>query len=129
MLSVSEAAEVLGVSNARVRQLIEQGALDATKVGRNWAISEESVLDRLHKNPSAGRPKTKNTPMAYESEGAGKAQSMHEAFISCKQAFSSFPTASVIRSAQSKEELDFYMETWGFFLRQKQAELVKRGVF
>lgn len=39
-VTVKEAAAILGVTPARVRQLIASGALGAVKVGRDWSIVE-----------------------------------------------------------------------------------------
>ena len=47
MLSVEESARMLGISGARVRKLIADGLLPATKVGRSWTIEEAAVMDRL----------------------------------------------------------------------------------
>ena len=93
MLSVSECAQILGVSTARVRQLIASGSLEATKVGRSWVLPEVAVFEE------------------------------------CKKAFSFCVSLDVLQSAKTQEEADFYMELSDFFLRQKQRELVKRGVF
>ena len=53
-LSVSEAAERLGVNVQRVHQLVAEGALPAERVGRHW-ILEEADLVRLDRRPP-GRP-------------------------------------------------------------------------
>ncbi|MBN2922667.1 MAG: helix-turn-helix domain-containing protein, partial [Bifidobacterium sp.] len=66
MLSVSECAQILGVSTARVRQLIASGSLEATKVGRSWVLPEVAVYDRLLKNPSSGRPSSSSDDLHSE---------------------------------------------------------------
>lgn len=43
ILSVSEAAERLGVTPGRVRQLVLDGRISATKFGRDLAIPESEV--------------------------------------------------------------------------------------
>lgn len=43
-LTVGEAADVLGVSRQRVRELMHLHRLDATKYGRNYLITRESLL-------------------------------------------------------------------------------------
>ena len=53
-LSVSEAAERLGVNVQRVHQLIAESSLPAERVGRQWVI-EEADLVRLDRRPP-GRP-------------------------------------------------------------------------
>ena len=55
MLSVEESARMLGISGARVRKLIADGLLPATKVGRSWAIEEAAAMDRLAAKPKAVR--------------------------------------------------------------------------
>ena len=131
MLSVSECAQILGVSTARVRQLIANGSLEATKVGRSWVLPEVAVYDRLLKNPSSGRPLSSSTDVRSEC-AASSAESrcdLPQLFEECKKAFSFCVPLDVLRSAKTQEEADFYMELSDFFLRQKQRELVKRGAF
>lgn len=43
MVSVTEAAEILGVSGARVRQLLDDRKLAGRKVGATWTVSRRSV--------------------------------------------------------------------------------------
>lgn len=43
MLTLAEAAAWLGQSERQVRYLIQQGKLQATKLGRRWMISKEAV--------------------------------------------------------------------------------------
>jgi len=45
MLTVNEAAERLGVSGARVRKLISNGALAAAWTGRHWLIDSQAVIN------------------------------------------------------------------------------------
>jgi excisionase family DNA binding protein len=56
LLDVREAARVLGVGPARVRQLIDQGELEAHRVGRYWAVDPDSVRRRASVNVAHGRP-------------------------------------------------------------------------
>lgn len=58
-LSVTEAAEVLGVSRQRVVELIKLGLLDADRVGAHWILDEQSVRKRKEQSPKAGRPKSR----------------------------------------------------------------------
>lgn len=54
-MTTSEAAKKLGVTPQRVRAMIEAGRLGATKIGRDWLITEvdlDAVGDR-----TPGRPK------------------------------------------------------------------------
>ena len=54
-ISVTEAADILGVHRNRVLQLANDGALDAHKVGQRWNISKASVESRAANPPKAGR--------------------------------------------------------------------------
>lgn len=52
-----EAAKLLGVSSARVRQMILSGQLSSEKRGRNNYVYLWSIMERLNNPRSAGRPK------------------------------------------------------------------------
>lgn len=54
-LSVSEAAQRLGVNAPRVRQRIADGSLPAERVGHQWVI-DDAVLVRVAEQKSSGRP-------------------------------------------------------------------------
>ena len=55
-ITVAEASAKLGVSPARVRQLIRSGVLAAEQVAGIWLIDEKSVEARREHNPGRGRP-------------------------------------------------------------------------
>lgn len=55
MVSVTQAAQRLGVAPQRVRQLIASGTLPATKVGSSWVIKGSS-LRQLKQRSRPGRP-------------------------------------------------------------------------
>lgn len=55
MLTTKQAAEALGVSIRRVQAMITAGTLKASKVGRDWQISERAVEKAKGRKP--GRPK------------------------------------------------------------------------
>ncbi|MBW2106787.1 MAG: helix-turn-helix domain-containing protein [Deltaproteobacteria bacterium] len=57
LLSVNDAAKILGVHHSRVRVLIREGRLPAQKLGRAWIILEKD-LKKL-KILNRGRPKKK----------------------------------------------------------------------
>lgn len=46
--SITEAAEMLGVSRQRVHQLIQSGLVEARKIGKTWCVSVASVRHRVH---------------------------------------------------------------------------------
>lgn len=54
-LTTTEASEILGVSRARVLNLIKSGKVAATKTGRDWRVSKKS-LEKLERLPN-GRPR------------------------------------------------------------------------
>jgi len=63
MLSSKDAAEKLGVSLRRVQQMITEGTLPASKVGRDYVILE-SDLEGVKIYGKPGRPpkESKNEP-------------------------------------------------------------------
>ena len=134
MLSVKESAQTLGISEARVRKLISDGALHAVKIGKSWAVSEEGVIDRLAAKPKSGRPRTAGEDTTRPAgagffDDASRTQELRQLYRACKEAFERRPPVSCIQSADTEEEAAFYIATADFFLQQKQAELVKNGVF
>ena len=154
MLSVSKSAEILGVSPARVRKLLDDGLLEGRKIGRAWAVSEESVYDRLAKKPGAGRPLRSHVPAVSgvagtEAKGSlavsadvGKAsteevassanvcssRTLHDLYLECKEAFRFEPSLHALSSA-SQEDAGFYMAVADYFLQQKQRDLIERGAY
>lgn len=57
IMSVTEAAQRLGVNRARVHQLIKAGLLEAEKIGNTFVVSNASVEKRLASMPRGGRPR------------------------------------------------------------------------
>lgn len=57
-MTAAEAARELGVSSARVAQLINSGLLDSWKDGTRRMVSRASVEARLEYAPKSGRPKS-----------------------------------------------------------------------
>ena len=55
LLSTAQAAQKLGVSERRVRQLISEGKIVAHKLGRDFAI-KESEIENVKTYGKAGRP-------------------------------------------------------------------------
>ena len=139
MLSVRESAQQLGVSSARVRALIKDGRLPATKIGKEWALREEDVLQRLMRAPHAGRPRTSEVngfqSSALERGTVDEAtveadvQRVRSLYDECRRAFDHLPDSSVMAAARSREEASFYMAVFDFFLQQRQRELVREGVY
>jgi len=67
LLNTTEAAEMLGVSVRRVVQLITVGKLPAQKVGRDYAISAQS-LGTVTVHGKAGRPPKVKAEVSPNSE-------------------------------------------------------------
>lgn len=55
LINTQAAAERLGVSRRRVRQLIEEKKLPAITMGRDWIINESDL--KLVENRKPGRPR------------------------------------------------------------------------
>ena len=55
-MTAAEAAEMLGVSTARVAQLCRDGSLNSWRVGNTRMVSRDSIEYRLAAKPAAGRP-------------------------------------------------------------------------
>jgi excisionase family DNA binding protein len=55
LLTTEQAAEILGISVARVKQLLAQGKLEGKHVGKQWII-ERKALDAVTVYGKAGRP-------------------------------------------------------------------------
>lgn len=47
ILTVKEAAALLKTSRQQIRRMIQNGELPAIKVGREWRISKNALLDYL----------------------------------------------------------------------------------
>ena len=68
-ITTTEAAERLGVSSARIRQLVASGKLPAQKFGPVNVV-KESDLELIRDRPSAGRPpKVKPAPKPAKRRG------------------------------------------------------------
>lgn len=61
LFSVAEAAAELGVTRARVNQLIDSGVLIAQKIGRSYVISRDELEKAKGRNQTPGRPRTTKT--------------------------------------------------------------------
>jgi len=56
VLSVRDAADELGVTDRRVRQLIARGDLRAERFGRQWLVLRDDVIDAREAKRVAGHP-------------------------------------------------------------------------
>ena len=70
MLTTQEAAERLGVTSIRVRQLISGGRLPAEKFGRDYMIKEEDL--KLVEGRKPGRPPTAKAEIVSQASMKGR---------------------------------------------------------
>ena len=128
MIGTGEAATRLGVSTARVRALLEAGALRGAKIGRTWAVDETSVAARLASPARPGRPRREGAaPPAMP--GSAAPEELHRLYDGCKEQLAGSFGADVIRTARTPEEARFYMAVASFFLQERQRALIDEGVF
>lgn len=71
LLNTAGAAESLGVSVRRVRQLIAEGKLSAYRIGRDYAI-EEAALSAVTVYRRAGRPAKSANSESQKANPRGK---------------------------------------------------------
>lgn len=116
MLSVTESAELLHISPARVRALVAKGTLPAQKIGRVWTLKEEDVMQRVVQKPRSGRPR------ASESENDGYSKSLaqslahtHEAYNLCKQYLSGTPSDEELAHIKDANEARFRIAVAKYF--------------
>jgi excisionase family DNA binding protein len=58
LLSTQEAADILGVTSSRVRQLCAEGALPCQKLGRDWFVKRSDVVKFSRLPPGVvGKPR------------------------------------------------------------------------
>lgn len=62
--------------------------------------------------------------------GTEKLKEVHEAYENCKKVFE--PSEEIIEvslNIENEDEFEFYRTVHNFFMKQKQMELVKKGVY
>jgi excisionase family DNA binding protein len=133
MLTVAEAAARLQVTPERVRNMIYDGILPAERLGRNWMIAERDVLERLCRQPKAGRPRKDvegdGIPQHLSSPQSFDIGEARELYHRCKSELYGCYDLGFLDQAHSEEERRFYITVADFFLQQRQAELIKRGAY
>ena len=140
MLSVKQAAKELGISESRVRKLISDKKLPAKKIGARWILDERDVARRKFASPSSGRPtKPKYIvedkedlefyPYSNEAAARESVKKKQALYRACKETFLGIPPISDLVFAETKEEADFYAAINDFFLRQRQREVIAKGLF
>lgn len=134
MLSTAQAAERLGITSVRVRDLLNEGKLKGERIGRSWVVYGDSVDERLCSAPRAGRPLKKDDPVSgivsVESGSPdGEAEGLHELYRRCEDLLAGGYDAKLFRMAKSEKESRFYASVADFFLQEKQRELIEAGVY
>ena len=131
MMTTCEAAQVLGISEVRVRQLAASGALKAMRHGRAWVFEEEDVMARAMSSVGPGRPckghKAQEASCQYDAQL--DVSRFHNLYVECKDLIDGLPPSELIKAASSQEEASFYVAVFDFFLQQKQTELIEQGVY
>ena len=127
MLTVKQAADHLGVSQARIRKMIVDGVLPAEKFGSNWSIPDTSVIRRVSSNPGRGRPK-KKTEKTFALK-LNNPEVFHYLYCECKENLSNGYDIDALLELETQDERNFCVSVTDFFLQQKQRQLIKQGVF
>ncbi|MDO4437377.1 MAG: helix-turn-helix domain-containing protein [Coriobacteriaceae bacterium] len=128
-MTVSQAAEMLGISAARVRRMLQDGVLDGQKEGGVWMIDRSSVVLRLQNGARVGRPPLNANDDPEEQAQLRRGVRAHELYEACREVLAGAYDASVLAAAETEEERRFYLMVSDFFLQQKQRELVAQGVW
>ncbi len=55
-MAVAEAADELGVSDRRIRQMLADGRIPGERAGRSWVLKEQAVREYAKSRSGAGRP-------------------------------------------------------------------------
>lgn len=130
-LSTKQAAEKLGVSQTRVRELLTAGLLEGEHVGRSWTVCEESVAARLASRPKAGRPKRYPDALVDASEADVEYDSAraHDLYELSKRDLTETCSVGFLSQIADLAEKRFCVANYNAHLREKQRELVAAGVF
>lgn len=73
-MTLKQAAALLGVTPDNLRQSIARGSLQATKLGRDWFVTEDEVerYRAEHRRTSSGAGDGGDTPLPTSSVPAGR---------------------------------------------------------
>ena len=127
MISVKEAAGILGVSPARVRVLLNNGQLEGQRIGRAWAVSEQSVRQRKQTvrngRPPAAAPVQGYVPHQPSVEDA------HRLYDECREVLAGCYMADFLNDARTHDEALFWVRVADLFLQEEQRKLIAEGVY
>lgn len=129
MLSSSEAADELGVTSVRIRELLDEGRLDGFRASRSRYVWRSSVERRKAEAPGAGRPKGAAVPASAApdvSQDAFEAVA-HGLYEQCEGMFAGRYDVRLLQSACDGRERRFFAHVSDFFLQERQRELVEEG--
>lgn len=115
-LSVSEAAQRLGVSVRRVQERIQDGSLAAEKVGGRWLVSDVDVLELRHRK-RPGRPLSERSAWALLA-AASDGRLLHEYFAPPERSRAR-ARLRALRSAAALADLDEITVLLGHALRHR----------
>lgn len=129
MLTVTQSADLLKISDARVRQLILEGTLPAYKCGHSWLLNEEDVVERATNRHNPGRPrKDEATKQVVTAALQPQDKKFHRIYVECRDNYNRLPSMQELNSIKSKEEKAFRVSVPSFFLQRKQASPTRRVV-
>lgn len=72
MMGVAKAADELGVSDRRVRQMLLDGLIPGERVGRSWVLDEQVVREHAKNKARVGRPWSPSSAWAVLAVADGK---------------------------------------------------------
>ena len=126
MLSVHDAATKLGISDARVRALLKSSLLEGKKLGKTWAVSEQSVAKRMRDGAKPGRPKQASSE--YE-RPLPDVNTAHRIYDEASTVLAGCYDVTFLEQARTPEEKAFWIHIADFFLQERQRKLIKEGIF
>lgn len=62
MVSLSEAAEVVGIHPETLRRLVKQGVVPASRIGKSWRVRLSDLEPSLHGPGAVAAPPKDRTP-------------------------------------------------------------------
>lgn len=121
LISVSEAAQQLGVSRARVQQRIKDGSLPARKVGRGWVIDQADLRLVSHQRP--GRPLSAASARDLIAVASGEVDQLSPWARSRART----RLADLLREAPSMHDLDDFAALMGHMLGARAERVLYRA--